>query len=348
MDSSNERRPATERAARWPGILRKLQSLVDARWPVALFRIVNVLLLVTLGVMVEHAALATVIVLFIFYGVAFGLAEYVLSETSEDIERRVSEIAKQQNLYLVTEMETYAAAEAFLTDRLRRNTGAVSVLQRGDPELIPAATQSIAKLPAINETLRDLCESLSAICSKNRLIPRPEAWFRATYMELQGPPEDQKLVYIGWHTLDGTPPRSMSLGVTFRKGEGCAGLAWERNRPVIEDDFRDRHEWKENYPKQGTNYKSMICVPVLKGHGSNMGEVIGVITVDTHIDHYFGTKDDRAQEDKISSMIRPYGTYVSFISVVDDAVRDLRTNLAISRHSQLSIAPPVPDKRPLD
>lgn len=350
MDNSNHHTPPARDSSRWPSMLRRLQTLVDTRWPVALFRVANALVLVTLGVMIEHAAIATVVAFFICYAVAFGGAEYALAETSKDIERRLSDSAEQKNTFLATELETYAAAESFLTDRLRRNTGAVSILQRGDPELIPAATQSIAKLPAINETLRDLCESLGAICSKNRMISRPEAWFRATYMEVQGPPGDQTLAYIGWHTLDGTQPRSMSMNIVYRKGEGCAGLAWERNRPVIEDDFKDRHEWKENYAKQGTNYKSMVCVPVLKGYGSDMGEVIGVITVDSHVDHYFGTKDDRAQEDRISRMIRPYGTYISFISAVDSAVRVLRSTLEgmgssprLTRDGQLAIAPPISD-----
>jgi hypothetical protein len=345
MDSGNEvNRDSLVKEPRWGGFVNRLRGLVERKWPVALFRLLNAIVLLALGTMLEHSSVATAVVAILSYAVTFGVIEYGLAETSKDIERRVKEAAQQQNQRLSMDLETYAAAELFLSARLRRNTEVVSILQSGDPELIRIATQSSGKLPSINGTLRDLCETLSAICSKNLMIPRPEAWFRATYMEVQGPPNDEKLVYIGWHTLDGSPPRSMSLGVTYRKGEGCAGLAWERNRPVIEDDFRDRHEWKENYPKQGTYYKSMICAPVLKGYGSDMGSVIGVITVDTHLDRYFGRKDDRAQEDKGASMIRPYGTYIAFISAVDSAVRDLIGRLGtgarqaeLSTHSELAI-----------
>jgi len=53
-----------------------------------------------------------------------------------------------------------------------------------------------------------------------------------------------------------------------------------------------------------TSYKSMICVPVLKGHGSDIGKRNRRHYGRHHIDRYFGRKDDRAQEDKIASMIR--------------------------------------------
>jgi hypothetical protein len=340
---------ATAGRQRWRGFLRRLETLIEMRWPVAAYRIINAVALVALGAMIEHAAHSTVAVVFIVYFLVTVVIEFGLSETSKDIERRVSELADERNRRLATDLETYAAAENFLTTRLRRNTGAVSVLRSGDRELISVATGSIAKLPAINDTLRDLCESLSAVCSKNRGIPRPDAWFRATYMEVSGPTEDQRLEYFGWHTLDGSPPKSMTLGITYRKGEGCAGAAWEKSRPVIED-FKDRHEWKENYPHQSSNYTSMICVPVVRGYGNNMGEVIGVITVDTHVDLYFGNKDDRTEEDKIARSIRPYGTYIAFISAVDGAVKDLVAQLGgtpsaatLPATAKVAIPPSQPD-----
>ena len=219
-------------------------------------------------------------------------------------------------------METYAAAENFLASRLRLFQTAT------DPALIPGLIGlNIRKVPMINDALTKLCESLSAIAGKSLQIPLPQAWFRASYMEVQGAGDDEKLVYVGWHTLDGSPPRSMSLNKTYRKGDRCAGIAWKRDRPVIEDAFDDGHEWQDNYEGQGKNYKSMISVPVRKGHGNDMGTVIGVITVDTQIDRYFGKKNDRAQEDRIASMIQPYGTYIAFVSEMEQAISALWTSL---------------------
>jgi len=129
----------------------------------------------------------------------------------------------------------------------------------------------------------------------------------------------------------------MSLRTTYRKGEGCAGAAWEKSRSVIED-FKDRHEWKENYPHQSANYTSMICVPVIMGYGTDPSTVIGVITVDTHVDLYFGKKDDRTQEDKVARLIGPYGTYIAFITAVDGAVGDLIAKLSDVRMTTESAA----------
>lgn len=296
------------------------------RWPIAAYRIMNAFILVAIGGMFEHASHSTLAAVSAIYLVVTVFFEYGLSETSKDIERRANKETEDQNRRLAAEFDTYAVAENFLTLRLRRNTGAVAVLRSGDPEAIQYGTSSIAKKTAINETLRDLCESLSASCSKYKMIPRTEAWFRATYMEVQGSQGDERLVYFGWHTRDDNPPRSMSLGTKYQKGEGCAGAAWEKSRPVIED-FKDRHEWKENYPHQSANYTSMICVPVTRGYGPDPSTVIGVITVDTHVDLYFGDKDDRTQEEKVASLIRPYATYIAFITVVDGAVSDLIAKL---------------------
>lgn len=327
METSGDAHEAQR--SRQRSFLSRLNRLVEARWPIAAYRIVNAFALVAFGVLIEHAQPATIAIVFAAYVIPTVIVEYGLAETKEDIENRINKNAEERGRRLATEVETYAAAETFLTERLRRNTGAVSILRSGDSSMIANAKGSIARIPAINETLKYLCNSLSAICSKTQNITRPDAWFRATYMEVQGPPDNQSLVYMGWHTLDDSPPRSMTLNVSYRKGEGCAGLAWERSRPVIEDDFKDRHEWKENYTQQSTNYKSMICVPVLKGYGTNTGDVIGVITVDTQVDHYFGKKDDRTEEDRISRMIRPYGTYIAFISAVDNAFSDLISRLPV-------------------
>ncbi|EJN11974.1 hypothetical protein PMI42_04693 [Bradyrhizobium sp. YR681] len=311
---------------RWSNLLRRVRSLIDMKWPVVAYRVASAFTLVAIGAMFEHASHSTVAAVSSIYLVVSVVMEYLFSETSKDIEQRAKATAEEESRQSAAEFDMYAVAEDFLTARLRRNTFAVSALKSGDLAIIQYGANSIAKLPAINQTLKDLCDSLSASASKYRMIPRTEAWFRATYMEVQGQPEGERLIYFGWHTRDDNPPRSMSMNVTYLKGEGCAGTAWEKSRPVIED-FKDRHEWKDNYAHQSSNYTSMICVPVTKGYGQDSNKVIGVITVDTHVDLYFGNKGDRTQEDKVASLIRPYGTYIAFISVVDEAMRDLTERL---------------------
>lgn len=337
MDGEVEGGKFVATVSRPRSFLRRLHTLVEMRWPIAAYRVISACVFVALGAMIEHAALPTVLVTFFSYFLLSFLVEYGLAETTKEIEQRVNELADEKSRRLITDLETFGDAEKFLTERLRRNTGAVSVLRSGDRAMIAVATGSITKQPAINETLRDLCESLSAVCSKERMISRHEAWFRATYMEVQG----DKLKYFGWHTLDGSPPKSMSENIEYRKGEGDAGEAWETGRPFIED-FKDRIHWKENYSHQSSNYKSMICVPVVKGFGKEMSEVIGVITVDTQVELYFGRTGDRAQEEKVARLIRPYGTYIAFISAVDGAVTDL-----VARLEGNSSGPTLEEKGPL-
>ena len=78
-----------------------------------------------------------------------------------------------------------------------------------------------------------------------------------------------------------------------------------------------------------------------------MSEVIGVITVDTQVELYFGRTGDRAQEEKVARLIRPYGTYIAFISAVDGAVADLvarlegnTTDPALAGKRQIAISGP--------
>jgi hypothetical protein len=173
--------PEMDQAGWWPTIVRRANFLVKRRWPIPLYRLANAGILVGLGASIEHGAALTIFLMFSMYVVFSFIIEYLLAETARDIEERVREIADQKARRIATELETYAAAEKFLTERLRRNTGAISVLRTGDPKQINIGTSSIAKLPAINETLRDLCESLSVACSKTWRILQPDAAFRATY-----------------------------------------------------------------------------------------------------------------------------------------------------------------------
>ena len=58
----------------------------------------------------------------------------------------------------------------------------------------------------------------------------------------------------------------------------------------------------------------MVCVPVITSSTSGTDEhVIGIITVDTNIDKYFGKKNDRRDEECAGNRIRPYSDYVAFV-----------------------------------
>jgi hypothetical protein len=226
----------------------------------------------------------------------------------------------------------------------------------------------INKETFIDDTLRDLCEALTAAASRTAGLARTAFWFKATYMEVKvcrligkndegkelwepvnsddlqgdefesGEDEEAKqrrLVYVGWHTINRQPPESMSRGITFAKGEGTAGEAWEGRKPEIQDKFENtptgKRGWVNNYHGQGKKYKSMICVPVFKGTRNLAGEVIGVITIDTRVDKFFGEKGDHENEDKYSGMVLPYATYIAFITSLNEQLQSAPARARKSR-----------------
>jgi len=181
-----------------------------------------------------------------------------------------------------------------------------------------------SKEDMINSALHDLCTSLTAIAAKKLQVALQEAQFRATFVEVRGEDHTARLEFVGWHTWEDAPPRSMQMRKVFRLGEGCAGLAWHRNRAVIEDEFKDGHEWRDNYEGQNKKYKSMISVPVRSGYSDTGEQVIGVVTVDTQLAGYFGKKGDQQAEDRASAMIAPYGTYIAFVCALDGSVAKMK------------------------
>ena len=133
-------------------------------------------------------------------------------------------------------------------------------------------------------------------------------------------------VYTNWYTPGNNEPRSKSEGKMFSKGEGVAGLAWKRQRVVIEDKFENGIEWKDNYEDQGKLYASMACVPVLTSllkEGSR-DRVLGIITIDTNIEGFFGKKNDKDMEDRISKWITPYGSYIAFVIITVEILKRLK------------------------
>ena len=166
-----------------------------------------------------------------------------------------------------------------------------------------------------------MCGTFVANASHGEHMAIPEIMFRATYMEVRkGEETGLFLEYIAWCTPDGHAPRSKSENVTYKRGDGVAGEAWKRMRPVIEDEFKQGADqnWVDNYPDQGTKYKSMICVPVLRSDLQANVEVLGVVTVDTNIKRYFGQKGNKDDEERGGEKIRPYAEYISFASTISD------------------------------
>src|SRR5580704_2393582 len=107
MSNISETGTTVAQRSRWRSFLRRLESLIELRWPVATYRMLNAFAFIGLGVMVERAAVATVVVSFISYGLVSLLIEYGLAETSADIERRVNAAAEQKTRRLTTDLESY-------------------------------------------------------------------------------------------------------------------------------------------------------------------------------------------------------------------------------------------------
>ena len=322
---STELQPAQENAEGTPtGRLERIKSrfewALEKRWPIALFQVLNGVYLFFLGrAYAEKADPAYIIMAAIIYVIIFAFGQYLLVETPKQIKERADRVAQQARAFLTKQMDIFSTAEKFLISRLRKMIEVLSTLQNAEPGAIRrVTTQNLSKQDLLNAALRDLCNSQTAIAAKTLQVPLQEALFRATFMEVQGTGSDEKLVYTAWHTWEDLPPQSLKKGITFRKGQGCAGIAWDRNKVVIEDAFKPGHEWQNNYEGQNQRYKSMISVPVRKGYG-DADSIAGVITVDTQLPGYFGKKDDQQEEAKISAMIQPYGTYIAFVCVLDGA-----------------------------
>jgi len=184
----------------------------------------------------------------------------------------------------------------------------------------------------IDLTLKQICDNLTNIASIKYGILSPEIMFRSTFMmkkrvEIRGNKEE-RLVYTNWCTPGNNEPRSKSEGKIFKKGEGVAGLAWKRQRVVIEDKFEKgkNREWKDNYPGQGKLYASMACIPVITSliEKESREDVQGVIKINTNIKGFFGKKNDKDMEDRISKWITPYGSYIAFVIITVEILKRLK------------------------
>lgn len=314
--------------------------LVTQAWFLPAFRVIEMVLLAIIGYFVGDAGLSSLAglggFLIFAYVIVFFTLELFFTKTIEDVEEVVEkrlrdsivdevEVARAARVRAETELDFHFEGRRFLSARLKKTTrgitDVVAMVAKGEGAAV--ALQTVKKRAIVDETLGELCSVLRATLAKQEGKSLSDVMFRATYMEVTGAKGGEELVYFGWCTPDGRAPRSQSEGKTYKRADGCAGLAWQRKRPVVEDKF-EGPEWKDNYPDQRKQYASMACVPVVQGDTAGNDEVIGVITVDTNVPGYFGDKNNRSDEDVAGEKIGPYAEYIAFISSVEQLVGKVR------------------------
>lgn len=301
--------------------------------------------------------------LFLMYLLFFGFFEMAFFKAAKEIEDEAKAAAREEATELMIKKDEAHKAELnemsercksvianleirnmtlrFLATRQQKtNLGLSNLyasLSSGD---LQPLSDTMKKKQIFSETLQVLCDTLYRYSlAKNGHVLPEDVIFRSTYMEVQ----KKKLVYVAWHTHDGHPPRSYSEGKTFEQGQGIAGMAWDKKRPQIEDQFDHSKGWVENYPGQCKKYKSMACVPVFMGNVDDQESVIGVITVDTSKAGFFGTKDDRDSEDWAGEVIKPFADYIAFISQLHALNIVLQKQLALlssEKNFKLSLQEP--------
>lgn len=319
---------------------RRLRDLVaKTRWFTPAFRVFEGVTLAVLGALLPNnpalvgSFLAIMFVFFLFM-------EVLLYQTEEDIRVSASADAREQAQQQIQAIEDshrveltkyrerlrhlrfrsehYESASVFLVSMLQEFLNRSNIIAVVGADRHPNPTPFYNR-GDIRRALHQMCKGFQDYVRIDRWgqeLPSESIFFRATFMEVVGEPP--KLVYRDWYTPDGREPRSVSAGKTFELGKGVAGKAWERKRPVIEDfvtrggDPEDA-EFTENYPGQRSQYKSMVCVPVVVTLEDAGEHVLGVITVDTNIDGFFGEKGNRDDEQRDGSWIRPYADFIAFV-----------------------------------
>jgi hypothetical protein len=244
-----------------------------------------------------------------------------IDELRQTLSKRATDLEARLNMT--------SAAVGFLVTSYRRTTKKIHE-QLASLAAGKVSSQEIQKVTIINDVLREMCNALKEEASLSKGASISDLSPKATFMEVTGPPSVEELRYIAWYTPSAAPPLSCSKKVGMRRGVGCAGIAWERGRPVIEDQFRDGREWHDSYPGQGALYRdrgmSMVSVPVAAAVDHEY-RVIGVITVDMNVTGFFGSKGSTADEERAGRWLGPYAEYISFVYVLDELVKALRARL---------------------
>jgi len=262
--------------------------------------------------------LALFLILMIIIEILFSKSyNQIRSKAREDAIKETEELRiAQEDLIKNTSSDLELASETigFLTTRNRKITDYLMSLP-SEHKSIKSLFEfgKIDRIEMISKTLEGLCHALVNSAKVKGFGTRASIMFRSTYMVITRDSSGERLEYLAFYTPDNHVPRSMLLKKTFIKNVGCAGISWFRCRPVIEDKFEEGKEWESNYLGQGRLYNSMLCVPVTLFTSSDCADVVGVITVDTNIAKFFGTKDNRDDEERGARWIRPFGNFISVI-----------------------------------
>lgn len=164
----------------------------------------------------------------------------------------------------------------------------------------------------INKTLNDLCDMYSSIVDGQKGLTKAQQAFTSSYSIVKG----EQLIYKGFRTLDGSPPKSMTIGKTYKIGEGLAGLAWQSQLPTVEDNFSDSYGFKPNYEGQEKKYQSMISIPVFSNQIKANYSIIGVVTICSYIDDFFGHKVEQNTAREHNEKMKPFIKYLGFITEI--------------------------------
>lgn len=128
---------------------------------------------------------------------------------------------------------------------------------------------------------------------------------------------DLKIQY--WENIDGAVPETKSKGLSFKKGEGCAGQAWLQGKNIYEPDVENPKYFVIKTERHRYEVKSMLSVPVIH-RTVNEGEIFfGVINIDTTIKEFF--KDTQECREETETKLRPYIYFIALAYRIKELVQ---------------------------
>lgn len=314
----------------------KVIYIIERGWVIPVYRVIYSLLSGLIGVYIAlNGFNAWAAIFIVFYLIIFGVVEFLLGKSIDSIKENTRQVTlssakttfqkyEEEQKELEFKLSLFYKISLFLSGQLQRTIRTLNhLLSAASSGRMPQAEWVVKKKRIVENTLERMCTSFISTASKRSNLPEVDVMFRSTCMVLErGQNGHEYLVYYAWHTPGGHQPRSASLNICYRKGEGVAGISWQRERVVIEDAFKHGDEWKDNYDFQGELYGSMACIPVFTCTIDGKDNVIGIITIDTNIKGFFGHKNDKIMEDKISNWVRPYADYIAFTMVMAEIIKE--------------------------
>lgn len=184
--------------------------------------------------------------------------------------------------------------------------------------------------PAVNRILNKICKTYTDNLPDKDKKLQSELRFTASYQIVTEENNQEVLKYCGFSTLDGVPPKSMTMNKTYTKGDRLSGFAWERQETIIEDEFHDypSNDYKgfiPNYEGQAKKYNSMICIPIYSFKERNNYNIVGILTLCSYINKYFGNKGDENKAKAHSYKIQPFTHYLSILTDIYNTYREQTT-----------------------